>query len=75
MTFTVEKWKRDRRIIAPAFNTKVIQQFIPIFYKNNTIFLQNFKKKVGSTEPFDLWGYIFPHSLNVICRMFIKCLL
>jgi len=64
----VDKWRRNRRHIAPMFNSNQLKLFFPIFIEKNKIFIKNLKTEIGKTEPFDLWDYIESASLDMICR-------
>lgn len=61
----MEKWKRNRKIISPAFNQKILNNFVPIFVKQITILgevLENHLNKV-----FDIGHFIDKCSLDIIC--------
>lgn len=68
---TVEKWKKHRRIITPVFNSKLLEQFFPVFNEKNKILIKNLEKELGKTEHFDLWDYISPTALDIICRRYL----
>jgi len=64
----VDKWKKHRRIINPAFNTKQLKQFFPVFNEKNQILVSNLKKELDKTVPFNLWDYLLPTTLDIISR-------
>ncbi|XP_050423133.1 cytochrome P450 4C1-like [Adelges cooleyi] len=64
----IDKWRKHRRIITPVFNANLLSQFFPVFNEKNTIFVRNLKKELGKNEPFDLWDYIAPTALDIICQ-------
>jgi len=70
--FPVHKWKKHRRLISPSFNSTLLSQFFPVFNEKNKILIKNLKKELGKTTPFDLWDYIAPTTLNLICREYFN---
>lgn len=68
---TVEKWRRHRRLITPAFNANILKQFTPLLNQKNEILIKNLRKKLNETKVFDLWDCIAPLSLDSICGKFI----
>ena len=71
-TFSVHKWRRHRRLIAPVFNANLLDQFFPVFNEKNRILTVNLKKELGKTQPFDLWDYIANTTLDIICRKYFN---
>ncbi|CAI6360436.1 unnamed protein product [Macrosiphum euphorbiae] len=67
-TAPVEKWRRHRRMITPAFNAKLLEQFFPVFNEKNKILIKNVTKELNKTQMFDLWHYIAPAALDTICQ-------
>ena len=57
-------------MIAPAFNTKLLEQFFPVFNEKNKILIKNITKELNETQAFDLWDYIAPLALDTICRKY-----
>lgn len=68
---SVDKWKVHRRIIAPVFNPNFLNQFIPVLNQKIGILINNLNKEVGKARPFDLWNFLAPTSLDIICREYI----
>jgi len=66
----VDKWRRHRRMITPAFNTNLLKQFFPVFDEKNKILIKNVTKELNKTQKFDLWHYIAPAALDTICRKY-----
>ncbi|KAK7604566.1 hypothetical protein V9T40_005752 [Parthenolecanium corni] len=64
----VEKWKKHRRLITPAFNTRLMETFFPIFNAKNERLVQRMKKEADTGKYFDLWPYISSNSLDIICQ-------
>lgn len=69
---SVDKWRVHRRLIGAAFNSNLIRQFYNLFIEKSEILSRNLKKEIGNTQPFDLWDYIAPTTLDMIIRKFIR---
>ncbi|XP_060876038.1 cytochrome P450 4C1-like isoform X2 [Metopolophium dirhodum] len=67
-TAPVDKWRKHRRMITPAFNAKLFEQFFPVFNEKNKILIKNVTKELNKTQMFDLWHYIAPAALDTICQ-------
>ncbi|XP_060860448.1 cytochrome P450 4C1-like [Metopolophium dirhodum] len=67
-TAPVDKWRIHRRMINPAFNAKLLEQFFPVFNEKNQILIKNVMKESNKTQAFDLWQYIAPTALDTICQ-------
>ncbi|CAH1715441.1 unnamed protein product [Aphis gossypii] len=64
----VHKWRKHRRLIAPVFNANLFDQFFPVFNEKNRFLIENLKKELGKTQPFDLLDYILKINLDIICQ-------
>ncbi|XP_050054619.1 cytochrome P450 4C1-like isoform X2 [Aphis gossypii] len=64
----VHKWRQHRRLIAPVFNANLLDQFFPVFNEKSRILIENLKKELGKTQPFDLSDYIMKTNLDIICQ-------
>ncbi|XP_054262081.1 cytochrome P450 4C1-like [Macrosteles quadrilineatus] len=63
----VEKWKRNRRAITPAFNMRLLEQFIPVFNDQNRVLVEKMSKMVD-LGMFDVWDFVSPATLDIICQ-------
>ncbi|KAG8249438.1 hypothetical protein J6590_019726 [Homalodisca vitripennis] len=63
----VDKWKRNRRAITPAFNTRLLEQFVPVFNQQNRVLVAKLGERVGHGL-FDVWDYVSPATLDIICQ-------
>ncbi|KAF0760019.1 Uncharacterized protein FWK35_00004731, partial [Aphis craccivora] len=66
--FVVHKWRKHRRLITPVFNANLLDQFFPVFNEKNRILIENLKKELGKTQPFELSDYIRKTNLDIICQ-------
>ncbi|KAF5289901.1 hypothetical protein FQA39_LY14963 [Lamprigera yunnana] len=62
-----ETWKKHRKLIAPSFNTTLLERFLQIFKSNSLLLVGKFKKEVGKSS-FDVCNYISLCSLDIICE-------
>jgi len=64
----VDKWKIHRRIITPAFNSKQLEQFFHVFNEKTYNLIRSLREELDKTVPFNLWDYVLPTTLDIICR-------
>ena len=64
---TVEKWRKHRRIITPAFNMRLLESFFEIFNRKNQLLIEQLKTETGTGKHFDAWKYISSTALDIIC--------
>lgn len=70
-SLAADRWRKHRRIISYAFNVKFLDQLYPVFNEKNQILVENLRKNVNSTQPFDLWDYIISTTFDTICREYL----
>ncbi|KAL1115982.1 hypothetical protein AAG570_005477 [Ranatra chinensis] len=66
LTAPVQQWKKNRRLISPAFNTKLLEQFLTIFNRKNRLMVKLLEQETGK-ESFDVYSYCELMDLDVIC--------
>ncbi|XP_039300946.1 cytochrome P450 4V2-like, partial [Nilaparvata lugens] len=64
----VDKWKKNRRAITPAFNNKLLEQFVPVFNQQNKLLVEKLAPHLNKAEQFDLFDLISPATLDIICQ-------
>lgn len=64
-----QKWHARRKMLTPTFHFNILQQFIPIFFRQARVTI---KKLAGSKaeEGFDVTQYLPDFTLRVICGKF-----
>ncbi|XP_021934354.1 cytochrome P450 4C1-like isoform X2 [Zootermopsis nevadensis] len=67
ITSTGEKWKASRRLITPTFHFQILNNFVEVFNKNASIFVEKLAHHVGGSE-FDIYPYITLCALDSICE-------
>ncbi|XP_033219590.1 cytochrome P450 4C1-like isoform X2 [Belonocnema kinseyi] len=60
-------WRVHRKLIQPAFSTKILQSFISIFQKTSRLLTEEFSGKVGQPE-FDVYPDVSFTSFRNICE-------
>ena len=50
LTSTGDHWKRNRKMLTPAFHFKVLESFVPVMNENVKIMLNKIDASVGSAE-------------------------
>ncbi|VVC44950.1 Hypothetical protein CINCED_3A014120 [Cinara cedri] len=59
VTAPVEKWKKQRRMLTPAFCSDNMKKlFFPTVKEKTDILIKNLNKEVGNTQPFNMLEYI-----------------
>ncbi|CAH1397983.1 unnamed protein product [Nezara viridula] len=64
---TGKLWQMRRKAITPTFHFKILDEFVPIFYKCSKTLVDCIKDKVGQ-EPFHLTEYISNCALDAIAE-------
>ena len=69
-----DKWRRNRRLLTPAFHFQILENFFDVFDSNANIFCQQLQKVVGTGQEIDVYPYLKRCTLDVICgwHLFIQ---
>lgn len=63
-----KKWFARRKVITPAFHFKILDQYVEIFDKHGTTFVQNLARLSDNrNEPVDVFSPITLCTLDIIC--------
>ena len=65
LTILVQIWRRRRKIMLPAFNPKLVDQFFEIFSENS----EKIVKKLGNVTgkgKFSIWPYLSTYTLDSV---------
>nr|ACI25369.2 CYP4CB1 [Liposcelis bostrychophila] len=71
LTSKGDKWRRDRKIITPAFHFQILHRFFQIFYDNGEIFCEKLTAHDGG-DVFDVFEYIEMLTLDNLCNAALK---
>ncbi|XP_060533268.1 cytochrome P450 4C1-like isoform X2 [Cylas formicarius] len=63
----VSKWKKNRKIIMPTFNQKILDQFVEVFVEGSEVLTQVLQKHAGKGE-IDLFNIMSRCTLDIICE-------
>jgi cytochrome P450 family 4 len=66
LTSTNKKWTSRRKILTPAFHFKILEEFVEVFDKQGTIFIEKLKAYEGK-EAFDCFPLVAHCALDIIC--------
>ncbi|KAJ8943363.1 hypothetical protein NQ318_002596 [Aromia moschata] len=67
LTATGDRWKKNRKIITPAFHFSILEGFIPTFEANDKILIDELEKEVDK-DSVDIYPYITMCTLDIICE-------
>lgn len=71
--FSVEKWRRGRRMVSAAFNPAVLSKvFLDVFNQQNQSLVEQLKTEADLGQYFDLWSYISKSSLYTIMSEYFR---
>jgi cytochrome P450 family 4 len=72
--YTAEKWKRNRRLLTPAFHFQILENFFDVFNKNAEILCEQLSKAIKTSnkeeelvEGVDIFPFLKKCTLDVIC--------
>lgn len=63
--FTVDKWRKHRKILTPTFHFKILEDFMPVFNSNGVILTLVLQKKLG--RDVNVMEHMSRLSLDIIC--------
>jgi len=66
-TFYLEKkWKKDRRLLTPAFHFQILDDFFEVYNKNAIIFVEQITLQLTNGSEVDLYPMVSRCTLDVI---------
>ncbi|XP_050086156.1 cytochrome P450 4d10-like [Anopheles aquasalis] len=68
LTSAGRKWHTHRKVITPTFHFKILEQFVEIFDRQSTTFVQMLKPFAESGKSFDIFPQVTLCALDVICE-------
>ncbi|XP_052891159.1 cytochrome P450 4C1-like [Anopheles moucheti] len=67
-------WKTQRKALNPAFNTRILHSFIPVFVKYSKLMVQNMENSIGEgAQRLSIFPFISKCSLEMVCGTTIGC--
>lgn len=66
LAITVPIWRPRRKIIAPTFSFKNLNQFVEVFYRQSNIMVEQLKHVAGKGT-FSVWKYLTTYTMDSVC--------
>ncbi|CAK1551660.1 unnamed protein product [Leptosia nina] len=66
LTSTGYKWRTHRKFLTPAFHFNILQNFLPVFIKNEKVLIRKLRTSHCNDKPFDLFPIIALTALDNI---------
>lgn len=66
LTSSGKKWHLRRKAITPAFHFKILDQFVEIFERHSSVFVQKLKE-INENQPVEIFQPIGMCALDIIC--------
>ncbi|KAF5292053.1 hypothetical protein FQR65_LT11319 [Abscondita terminalis] len=63
----IPRWKRNRKIIMPTLNRKILETFVPVFAKQSDVLLERLVKEAGKGE-FNIFDYVVNCITDNLCE-------
>ncbi|XP_045492135.1 cytochrome P450 4d2-like [Colias croceus] len=64
LTSTGNRWRTHRKFLTPAFHFNILQNFLPVFLKNEKVLINKLKSTYCNEKPFDLFPIIALNALD-----------
>lgn len=68
--FSVPIWRPRRKVIAPIFSVKNLNQFVEVFSEQGSVMVNQLKTMAGKGS-FPLWKYLTTYTMDSVCGMLI----
>lgn len=68
LTAPVPKWKKQRKLISPTFNQKVLDSFVESFVKYSNILVEQLEENCRKENPDDIQMLITRCTFDIICE-------
>ncbi|XP_057367791.1 cytochrome P450 4C1-like [Daphnia carinata] len=63
-----DKWRKDRKLLTPAFHFQILDGFFDVFNRNSEIFVEQIKKRLLVEIEIDVYPMISRCTLDIICE-------
>jgi len=61
-----EKWKKDRRLLTPAFHFQILGDFFEVFHRNADILVKQIISRLADSEEIDIFPMMSRCTLDII---------
>lgn len=69
--FSGDKWRKDRKLLTPAFHFQILDGFFDVFNRNSEIFVEQIKKRLLVEKEIDIYPMTSRCTLDIICGMIV----
>ena len=66
-----DKWRKDRRLLTPAFHFQILGDFCDVFFRNAEILVEQILNRLADCQEIDIYPLISRCTLDVICGKFL----
>ena len=64
--YTEKKWKKDRRLLTPAFHFQILDDFFEVYNRNANIFVEQINLQLANGSEVDVYPMVSRCTLDVI---------
>lgn len=61
------KWRKDRKLLTPAFHFQILDGFFDVFNRNSQIFVEQISKRILDENEVDIYPMTSRCTLDIIC--------
>lgn len=65
--FKGAKWKKDRKLLTPAFHFQILGDFFEVFNRNADILVEQIENRLADSKEIDIFPLVLRCALDVIC--------
>ncbi|EFX88241.1 hypothetical protein DAPPUDRAFT_305713 [Daphnia pulex] len=62
------KWRKDRKLLTPAFHFQILDGFFDVFNRNSQIFVEQISKRILDENEVDIYPMTSRCTLDIICE-------
>lgn len=67
ITSKMDTWKSHRKLIAPTFNRKILDNYMEVFVRQSNVLVEQLAKFCGTNEFVDVFHFTSRCALDIIC--------
>lgn len=67
ITSKPDVWKSHRKLIAPTFNKKVLENYMEVFVRQSDVMVEQLLSFCGTHESVDVFNFTSRCTLDIIC--------
>lgn len=66
VNISAKLWKKNRKLINPTFNQKIVDSFVHIFVKHGELIVEQMEKKISENTLFDVDQFLLTYTMNIL---------